>query len=109
MPTFIYLLNKVIRVNLSFNYILKLFDEDPLGPLNEIRELLDLEIGKIRRVIAYVTYFNPEDLSSLIEYFLISDFGRVGVKIICSENLGKTLVEYHRAEKEGRVKIERLY
>lgn len=63
-----------------------------------IRSLVEDELGVIRGVRLYRSYFNSESMIAVVEYMVKFERGTVGVKIMHAENPAEALMEYYEKE-----------
>ena len=108
MGLYLYLDDKFILLPYSFEDVLDGFDRDIYQPYRLIENILKKKLGKILDVKPYASYIDPSKMEFLIEYMVRFEneksSGKIGVKIIGSKNPARTLIEYYKAEKRGRVK-----
>jgi len=85
---FIYVLDLFILTDLTKREVLKAFEEDKLKPFEFIREIIeDKGVKGIKRIDLYNTLFK-------LEYTVNFANGRIGVKVIGSNDPQKMLREY---------------
>jgi len=78
-----------------------------MKPFELVRSLVEEELGEVRGVRLYGAHLDPESMTAVIEYMV--DFrgegrrGAHGMKIVHAENPRKAIMEYYRAEREGKL------
>ena len=105
--TYIYILDGFKKLPISFSDILEAWEEDRMKPFKLVRKDVEEELGRILGVKLYGAYFNPEKMVAVIEYMVEfqgkGSSGVYGVKIVHAEYPELALIEYYKAEKEGKL------
>ncbi|GEM_PF-767833 len=107
MPIYLCISDIFKTLRISFSELLEAWEESKMKPFEFIRKSVEEELGEIRDVRFYGAYFNPEELTAVIEYMV--DFqgrgssGTYGVKIVHAEHPQIALLEYYKAEKRGEL------
>ena len=99
--TYFYLMDIFKKLPYDFQDILEAWEEDPMKLFEMIRSVVEDELGVIRDVRIYRSYFNPQNMTAVVEYIVKFKEGTVGVKIVHAENPAKALMEYYEAERVG--------
>ncbi len=99
MKVFVYLLDLFIPLNLSPEEVMGSFEKDPLKPFELVKDVVERELGEIKEVRFYNSYTSSNGF--LIEYLVDFRCSQASVKIICSEDPRKVLIDYYKAEKEN--------
>lgn len=88
-----YVLDVLHPTDLRKDEVKKAFNEDKLKPFEYVREIVeDRGITGIRKVEFYDALFDEDEF--LIEYMVEFNRGKIGVKIIGSDNPRKMLEQY---------------
>ena len=105
--TYLYMSDIFRELSISFNEILEAWEEDRMNPFKLVRRSVEEELGNIIDVKLYGAYFNPEKMIAVIEYIVEfqgkGSSGVYGVKIVHAEYPELALIEYYKAEKEGKL------
>ncbi|RLE88563.1 MAG: hypothetical protein DRJ67_01660 [Thermoprotei archaeon] len=105
--TYLYIGDLFKPLPLSFSEILEAWEEDVMKPFELVRGHVEEELGEVSGARLYGAYLNPETMTAVIEYMV--DFegekvmGVYSVKIVHAENPQKAMMEYHKAEREGKL------
>jgi len=90
---YVYVLDVLHPTDLRKDEVKKAFNEDKLKPFEYVREIVeDRGITGIRKVEFYDALFDEDEF--LIEYMVEFNRGKIGVKIIGSDNPRKMLEQY---------------
>ena len=106
--SYIYIPDRFIEVNLSFEELIRLWERRPIEPLEVIRTVVEREVGVIKSIKKHAPYFIPHEGIITIEYIVEVNEGEASVKIVCAEDPHKALMKYHEAKKKGDVKLREI-
>ena len=98
--SFLFFVNLLRELPYSFQDILEAWDKSPLEPFEMVRDVVEQFLGKIFDIRVHGSYFNPENITVVIEYMVEHEHGITGVKIIHAESPVRALIEYYRAERK---------
>ena len=84
--TYLYVLDEIVPLDMGFAELLELWEDDGMKPFDKVRGLVEEKLGDIKEASFYAAYFDPEEMTAVIEYMVKCEIGRVGVKIVHAEN-----------------------
>jgi len=91
-------------LQLSLRDVLEAWERDRLGPLELVRDEVEAELGVVKGVRLLGAFLDPSSMTAVVEYLVeLTEGGEASVKIVCAEDPGRALMEYYRAEREGRL------
>lgn len=104
--SYVYLMDRIFRVDLGFGELVEMFEKDYREPLNYVRSIVEEQVGKVKGVRKYAVFIDRDSGVAVLEYIVLIDSGEISVKIVHAVNPRTALMAYYDAEKKGLVKFQ---
>jgi len=91
-------------LRLSLGELLEAWERDRLGLFELVRGEVERELGEVVGVRLLGAFLDPSSMTAVVEYVVeLARGGETSVKVVHAEEPGRALMEYYRAEREGRL------
>lgn len=102
---YMYFMDVFIPLHLSPDTFLSLGDSDPNKLFEYVRNIVERETGPVNKVKLIDRFIDTESISIVIEYVAVVKMGKIEVKLIYSDNPGKTLMKYQEYKRLTRRRL----
>lgn len=79
--TFAYFLDIFTHLDIPFEELAEMYETGELRPFELVKSLVERELGTIKDVRLYASYFNPEKPTAVVEYLVTCKVGCVSVMV----------------------------
>ncbi|PLJ77112.1 hypothetical protein [Infirmifilum sp. SLHALR2] len=101
---FLYVGDVFKPLRLSLGEVLEAWERDRLALFELVKSDVERELGEVRGVRLLGAFLDPSSMTAVVEYLVgLAGGGECSVKVVHAEDPGRALMEYYRAEREGRL------
>jgi len=101
---FLYVGDVFRPLRLSLGELLEAWEGDRLGLFELVKSDVERELGEVRGVRLLGAFLDPSTMTAVVEYLVeLAGGGECSVKVVHADDPGRALMEYYRAEREGRL------
>ncbi|PLJ77125.1 hypothetical protein [Infirmifilum sp. SLHALR2] len=101
---FLYVGDVFKPLQLSLDEFLEAWEGDKMALFELVRGEVERELGEVRGVRLLGAFLEPSSMTAVVEYLVeLARGGEASVKLVHAEDPGRALMEYYRAEREGRL------
>jgi len=102
--TFLYVGDVFRPLQLSLKELLEAWEGGRLGLFELVRDEVEGLLGEVSGARLVGAFLDPSSMTAVVEYVVeLAGGGECSVKVVHAEDPGRALMEYYRAEREGRL------
>lgn len=103
--TFVYFMDRIVRIDLGFGELVEMFNWDYMDPLNYVMNIVEKHAGRVKGIKKYAVFIDRDSGVAVLEYIVLIGRSEISVKIVHADNPRTALMEYYEAKKKGLVKF----